>query len=223
MYRNRCFVFCFCFVCEITRESEKSNLIEACTNSASGDRNFVIVPIAHCFASFILRKYWYAPSPLIINSWLRSNETFSCNDIRVYRIFFDEDLTYILPLPPKQTKNLESGQHMRSSWMVRCDIIFWRNLNLLTTSSVHWLGVFIVQRLWAYNDLDRSMNWSVQRLWTFTIQLLERSTTLSDQRHWAFNDFERSTTLSAQWLSLFYSLLIKFKITNDWLNQGWNI
>ena len=33
MYRNRCFVFCFCFVREITRESEKYNLIEACTNN----------------------------------------------------------------------------------------------------------------------------------------------------------------------------------------------
>ena len=36
MYRNRCFGFCF--VCEITRESEKCNLMEAYTNSASGDR-----------------------------------------------------------------------------------------------------------------------------------------------------------------------------------------
>ena len=40
MYRNRCFVFCFCFVCEINRESEKCNLMEACTNGASGDKNF---------------------------------------------------------------------------------------------------------------------------------------------------------------------------------------
>ena len=27
MYRNRCFVFCFCFVCEITWASEKCNLM----------------------------------------------------------------------------------------------------------------------------------------------------------------------------------------------------
>ena len=45
MYRNRCFVFCF--VCEITGESEKCNLMEACraTIAISGDRNFVMVLI----------------------------------------------------------------------------------------------------------------------------------------------------------------------------------
>ena len=50
MYRNRCFVFSFVY--EITRESEKCNLLKACTNSASGDRNFIILfplpsPVLH--------------------------------------------------------------------------------------------------------------------------------------------------------------------------------
>ena len=47
MYKNRCFVVCFvfCFVCEITGESKKYNLMEACTIAISGDRNFVMVLI----------------------------------------------------------------------------------------------------------------------------------------------------------------------------------
>ena len=48
MYRNRCFVYCFCFVCEITRESETCNLMEACSRVPIAhfvDRNFLIALI----------------------------------------------------------------------------------------------------------------------------------------------------------------------------------
>ena len=56
MYRNRYFVFVL-----FAKSSEKCNLIEACTNSASGDRNFVIVPIITIIS--LAYTFFYSEKP----------------------------------------------------------------------------------------------------------------------------------------------------------------
>ena len=45
MYRNRCFVFFFCFVCEITRESEKCKFNGGVYQFRIWRQNFMKVPI----------------------------------------------------------------------------------------------------------------------------------------------------------------------------------
>ena len=65
MYRNRCFVFCF-FLFLFAKSSERARsaiLVEACTNSASGDRNFMISPILKSSTSVMGFPSLYQISP----------------------------------------------------------------------------------------------------------------------------------------------------------------
>ena len=87
MYRNRGYVFYFCFVCEITRESEKCNLMEACTNSASGDRNFLIMSITSHVPCTI--KWSQMSASLGVPRNIKPFRLFAMNDIshRLYMAF----------------------------------------------------------------------------------------------------------------------------------------
>ena len=91
-------LFCFCFVYEITRESEKCNLMEACTNSASGDRNFLIALIGRVvndtYKKYRRQRYRHLTKdvsaiPILLYKCITTNTDISIPILATFQVLYE--------------------------------------------------------------------------------------------------------------------------------------